>query len=81
MISATKTGDAADVSFADQGRGFSESALNHFAEFFYSEKEGGMGIGLSVANEIVKAHGGSLRAENRREGGARVIVRLALSRA
>ena len=81
VISATKTADAADVSFADQGRGFSESALNHFAEFFYSEKEGGMGIGLSVANEIVKAHGGSLRAENRREGGARVIVRLALSRA
>ena len=29
-----------------------------------------MGIGLSVCNTIIKAHGGSMRAENAKEGGA-----------
>jgi signal transduction histidine kinase len=35
-----------------------------------------MGIGLSVAAEILKAHGGSLSAQNRPDGGALVTVEL-----
>lgn len=64
------------VRFADTGRGFSPTALARFAEFFYSEKEGGMGIGLSVANEIMKAHGGALYVQNRAAGGAEVTIAL-----
>lgn len=76
-IEAGKSGDAmAEISFADNGPGFSGAAIARFAEFFYSEKEGGMGIGLSVASEIVKAHGGELLVANRAAGGARVAVRL-----
>jgi signal transduction histidine kinase len=65
-----------EVTFTDTGRGFSTEALSRCSEFFFSEKEGGMGIGLSVASEIVKAHGGELRVANRVEGGARVTVSL-----
>ena len=75
-ISAHSSAEGAVITFTDAGRGFSASALDHFAEFFYSEKEGGMGIGLSVASEIVKAHAGSLHAENRAGSGARLTVRL-----
>ena len=32
-----------------------------------------MGFGLSVCMTIVKAHKGSMKAENREEGGARVM--------
>lgn len=66
------------VSFEDSGRGFSEKALRVYDELFYSEKEGGMGIGLSVASEIVKAHGGALRVANASEGGAVVTIELGL---
>jgi signal transduction histidine kinase len=69
-------GSRVQVTFADRGRGFSPKALQHFTEFFFSEKEGGMGIGLSVAAEILKAHGGSLTAANRPDGGALVTVDL-----
>ncbi len=81
-IGARRAGDATvELSFADSGPGFSGTALARFADFFFSEKEGGMGIGLSVASEIVKAHGGELRVENRAEGGgARVTVQLPLER-
>lgn len=78
-ITARSLGAVAEVVFADQGRGFSEQALQRFAEFFFSEKEGGMGIGLSVAAEIAKAHGGSLLAANRPGGGAEVTVVLPLA--
>jgi len=61
------------VAFFDSGRGFSPEALERWGELFFSTKEGGMGIGLSVAAEIVRAHGGELRVANG-EGGAVVEV-------
>lgn len=73
-VSCAPANAGLEVRFADTGKGFSAEALARFAEFFFSEKEGGMGIGLSVASEIVMAHGGELRVANRAEGGACVTV-------
>lgn len=67
---------AAAVEVRDTGKGFSVAALEHWQDLFFSEKEGGMGIGLSVAAEVVKAHGGTLRVRNH-HGGV-VIVTLPL---
>ncbi len=64
------------IIFADTGSGFSATALAHCPAMFYSEKEGGMGIGLAVVNEIVKAHGGSLALANQPTGGAEVTIQL-----
>ena len=61
------------VIFSDTGGGFSEEALARWGELFFSTKEGGMGIGLSVAAEIVRAHGGELEVANG-ERGAEVSV-------
>lgn len=58
--------------FSDSGPGFSPEALGHAADLFYSEKEGGMGIGLNVTAEILKAHGGRLRLANAPGGGGQV---------
>ncbi len=44
----------------DEGAGFSESALARLGEAFYSEREGGMGLGLAVVKDICEAHGGGL---------------------
>lgn len=73
-VKAQHTASTVEVSFADTGKGFSKEALSRFSEFFYSEKEGGMGIGLSVVSEIIKAHHGGVRIENHAEGGACVTV-------
>ncbi len=75
-IRAAHRGARIAVEFLDSGRGFSPRALERFAEFFFSEREGGMGIGLSVVNEILRAHGGSLEVANRPGGGAHVTVQL-----
>jgi signal transduction histidine kinase len=63
-----------DVRFADTGPGFSPTALRRAANTLYSEKEGGMGLGLSVARKIVRAHDGRLVIGNLPEGGAVVRV-------
>jgi signal transduction histidine kinase len=54
----------------DHGPGFSAAALDQATGLFYSEKEGGMGVGLSVASEIFSAHGGGLVVKNHPQGGA-----------
>jgi signal transduction histidine kinase len=63
-----------DICFADTGPGFSPTALRRVANTLYSEKEGGMGLGLNVARKIVRAHDGRLVVGNRTEGGAVVRV-------
>ena len=65
-----------EIRFADTGPGFSPKALRRGAEKQYSEKEGGMGLGLCVARNIVQAHGGRLMIGNRPEGGALVRLKL-----
>jgi signal transduction histidine kinase len=60
----------------DTGPGFSQAALQHFGEPFFSEKEGGMGLGLSVAREIMHSHGGQLVVGTGESGGARVTLLL-----
>lgn len=59
-----------EFTVADQGGGFSDEALTHFGETFYSEREGGIGLGLALATGVIDAHGGALSARNLPDGGA-----------
>jgi signal transduction histidine kinase len=65
-----------ELTFRDHGGGFSTAALARGAELFFSEKEGGMGVGLNVVSEIIAAHHGELRLSNHAEGGALVTILL-----
>ncbi len=75
-ISAARDGGFVALAFHDTGPGFSPHALEHHRELFFSEKEGGMGIGLSVTAEIVEAHHGRLSIGNAEGGGAVVTLHL-----
>jgi signal transduction histidine kinase len=75
-ISAARTGSYVTLAFVDSGPGFSAQALERHRELFYSEKEGGMGIGLSVTAEILEAHHGRLEVANAPGEGAVVTFQL-----
>ena len=66
----------ASLIIEDSGPGFSERALRQFGEAFFSEREGGMGIGLTLAREVLEAHGGAIEASNAPQGGACVRISL-----
>lgn len=59
------------VRIEDRGPGLSEGLSEKLFQPFVSEFRGGVGLGLAVSYRIVSLHGGRLRLENRRGGGAR----------
>jgi len=56
----------------DEGPGFSDNALANWGKTFYSEREGGMGLGLALVSGVIHAHGGSVSAKNLPQGGAKI---------
>ena len=66
-----------EVAVIDSGEGFTDNADNAF-EAFYTTKQNGMGMGLSIARLIVEAHAGAIRAMNNTDGGATVCFKLPL---
>lgn len=67
------TTDQVILAIEDDGPGFSQEAMARASELFFSQKEGGMGVGLCVVQEVLQAHGGRLViGAARQAGGARV---------
>jgi nitrogen fixation/metabolism regulation signal transduction histidine kinase len=62
------------IEVRDRGPGFTQAALENALVPFYSTKETGTGLGLTLCREIVEAHGGRLRIANREGGGAVVTL-------
>ncbi len=54
----------------DNGPGLSAENLEDIFVPFFTNKEDGSGIGLNIARQIVRLHGGMLTAQNRSQGGA-----------
>jgi two-component system sensor histidine kinase KdpD len=81
-IGAALNGKAIDVWVADNGPGLPVGKEEDiFKKFERVQKESatpGVGLGLAICRAIVQAHGGSIRAENRPEGGARFVFSLPL---
>ena len=76
-------GPHAMLTVEDRGPGIRDEDLPRIFERFWradNAPAGGTGLGLSIAAWIVEAHGGTISAANRPEGGARFEVRLPASR-
>ena len=78
---------AFEIRVEDEGPGVPEEHADKLFERFYTRRPDGeafgrhSGLGLSIARQIVEAHGGEIMAENRRDSagrvlGARFLVRL-----
>ena len=57
----------------DRGAGMSDEVLKKALLPFYTSKATGTGLGLPLCREIVEAHGGRLRIEQREGGGTEVV--------
>jgi len=79
-FTAHSHGDRLVLAVLDNGPGIPPGQEEHIFEKFYRlaipEKTGGTGLGLSIAKGIVTAHGGTITAANRAEGGLQVEVHL-----
>ena len=72
----------AGMAVCDHGSGFPPDQLERvFGMFERGESESstpGVGLGLAICRAIIEAHGGTIAAANRPEGGACVTLRLPL---
>lgn len=62
--------DMIEVEVSDTGSGFQDDVLPNLFQTFFTTKETGMGVGLSISRSIIEAHGGRMWAENNAAGGA-----------
>ncbi len=79
-ISAHNEGDQVSISVADNGPGLpvgrEESLFEKFTRGQDESTVAGVGLGLAIVRAIVQAHKGTVRGENRPEGGARFVITL-----
>jgi len=79
VIEARQQGNMLEIAVTDSGEGFPTGALPRVFDRFYrvdtsrQTRTGGSGLGLTIVRAIVEAHGGTIRAENAPQGGARIV--------
>jgi len=66
------------LSDEDNGNGIHQKLLDKIFQFFFTTKPTGQGagLGLSLAYDIVKAHGGELKVETKEGEGSTFIITL-----
>jgi signal transduction histidine kinase len=64
------------VGIEDTGSGIREENLNKIFNPFFSTKEEGSGLGLSIVRNIMEAHGGSITIESKVDSGTKVTITL-----
>ena len=79
-IEVLKTDIGIEVRVIDEGIGIPPQDLDRVFDKFYRvsrpEQIHGTGLGLAISKGIIEAHGGSIHAENRPEGGTVMTIRL-----
>ncbi|WP_075768848.1 HAMP domain-containing histidine kinase [Aerophototrophica crusticola] len=81
-LGLSRGAETVTVTIDDHGPGIPEAEFDNVFRPFYrleasrSRDTGGTGLGLSVANDIIRGHGGEIRLSNRPGGGLRVTVTL-----
>jgi two-component system, sporulation sensor kinase E len=66
----------ASIRVKDEGIGISKELLERIGEPFYSSKEKGTGLGMTVSFKIVQSHNGTIKFNSEPEKGTEVIVQL-----
>jgi PAS domain S-box-containing protein len=74
QVSAERVGHEIWISCQDTGPGIPDEIKDKIFNLFYTTKDGGTGVGLSFAQNIVQAHGGVIRLEQSTQGSKFVIA-------
>jgi signal transduction histidine kinase len=80
LVIIAKSDDTASISVVDTGHGIASDHEDKLFDSFFSTKQSGIGLGLSIVRTLVEAHGGMVWAQNQPSGGAAFHVEFPLAR-
>ena len=66
------------ISILDNGPGIVGTNEKELFKKFYTTKKKGIGLGLAICRQIIQAHNGVIRLDNRKNGGAKAVISLPL---
>ena len=66
------------IEISDEGSGIREEILDNIFDPFFTSKESGVGLGLAISYQIIKAHNGEIIINNNNDQGVRCIIKLPL---
>ncbi len=69
------------IKVEDNGPGFQTGSISQIFDPYVTTKPKGTGLGLAIVKKLVEEHAGSIRARNRKDGGAMISIRLPLNEA
>lgn len=69
------------IRITDTGCGIPNELMTSLFDPFVSGRQDGIGLGLSIAHQIVQQHGGQIEAQNNQKGGATFVVTLPYDKA
>ncbi|MBR3897791.1 MAG: HAMP domain-containing histidine kinase [Bacilli bacterium] len=81
MVMVDKKEDIIQIKIIDNGIGIPKNIIEKIKEPFYTTKQKGTGLGVSLSNEIIKAHGGTINYESKENDYTAVTVKLPLEKA
>jgi|TARA_B110001469_G_scaffold32332_1_gene32861 two-component system sensor histidine kinase CpxA len=82
FLQVEKRKDNVVIRIEDEGEGVPDDALKRLFEPFYrvetsrNQQSGGYGVGMAIADQAIRAQGGTIEASNRSTGGLRVDINL-----
>jgi two-component system sensor histidine kinase HydH len=73
-VGLTEKGDAVILTIADNGIGMDEEERERIFSPYFTTKKSGTGLGLFIAQKIIKDHGGKIRIESKKNKGTDFII-------
>jgi signal transduction histidine kinase len=74
QVTLTETPATIQLVIEDNGKGMSSTTLARMFQPFYTEREGGSGIGTVIVKRVVEAHGGTVQVESVLGKGTRFVL-------
>lgn len=73
-VSARLSGNHIIIEIEDTGPGIPPEIQDKMFELFYSTKEEGTGVGLTIVKQVIKKHGGKVKVKSRIDEGTKFII-------
>lgn len=80
MITSSRDEDCLIIKVSDSGPGVAPEHRDKIFGQFFTAKSGGLGIGLSICNRIIRDHGGYIEVGESMMGGAEFRISLPIPR-